>query len=377
MNLSPTLSLLSACVVLGLSACSSNQVPPAPLAPFKPSTSVVRQWAVTDAALAAPSVVKAVSGTALLVPHSKDIAAYQADSGKLLWRTPLPNVEASVGVSADGKTVLALVQGVEAVALNAETGAVLWRNSLPAEMRVQPGFVGGVFVVLTADGRMVGLEESTGRRRWALARTLPALTVRGTGAVAAMSNTLAAVGLPGGKAVGVNVNNGQVVWETSLALTRGVNEVERIADVLPQWVSVPGLGLCATTYRQRVACVDDKGNISKTIDMSALSGLVVSGSQWFVLDDNGSVGAWTPKAGVANAAADKPDWAFDGFKGRMGSSPLAPVYEAWDPVSARPVAVVTVPVRPLSAESDARPGPADAQGLEQLHVQRGERHAGG
>ena len=54
-------------------------------------------------------------------------------------------------------------------------------------------------------------------------------------------------------------------------------------------------------------------------------------------------------------------------KGRMGSSPLAPVYEAWDPVSARPVAVVTVPVRPLSAESDARPGPADAQGLEQLN----------
>jgi outer membrane protein assembly factor BamB len=144
--------------------------------------------------------------------------------------------------------------------------------------------------------------------------------VRGTGTVTALSATVAAIGLPGGKAIGVNVTNGQVIWEIGLATTRGVNEVERIADVMPNWVAVQGLGLCATTYRQRAACVDDKGQISHAQDMAALSGLAVSGQQWFALDEGGSVKSWTLKSRSANPGQAAVDWSFDGLKGRTGNS---------------------------------------------------------
>jgi outer membrane protein assembly factor BamB len=187
-------------------------------------------------------------------------------------------------------------------------------------MRTQAASVGGVFVVLTADGRIVGLDEATGRRRWALARTIPALTVRGSGAVAALSSSVAAVGLPGGKAVGVNVNTGQFVWEANMVQVRGVNEVERIADVLPQWVAVSGLGLCATSYRQRATCVDERGQVTHSQDMQALSGLAVSGSQWFAIEDEGSVKSWTLKKAAPNAGQAPADWTFDGLKGRTSNS---------------------------------------------------------
>jgi outer membrane protein assembly factor BamB len=311
---------LLASALMGLAACSSDKMPPAPLAEFKPMVAMAQQWSVAVESLnAAPSVLRGASGTQLLTAQGADVVAYQASTGAIAWRTSLGVVEAPLGVSENQQMVLALVQGSEAVGLNAANGQVLWRNSLPAEMRTQAASVGGVFVVLTADGRIVGLDEQTGRRRWALARTMPPLSLSGAGAVAAASKSIAVIGLPGGKAVGVNVNTGKFVWEANIALTRGVNDVERIADVLPQWVAVPGLGLCATTYRQRAACVDEKGDITHAQDMSAMSGLAVNGQQWFALEE-GSLKAWTLKSQSVNPGQAPIDWSFDGLKGRSGNT---------------------------------------------------------
>lgn len=315
-----TVIAATACATL-LLACGSNKIPPAPLADFKPAASLNKQWAIAvDPVNAAPTVLRAAASSQLLVTQGGQVVAYQADNGAVAWRAAVGNVQAPVGVSSDNQTVLALVQGVEAVSLDAATGAERWRSPLPADMRTQPASVGGVFVVLTADGRIVGLDEATGRRRWALARTLPDLTVRGSGAVAALSNKVAVVGLPGGKAVGIDVSTGQFVWEANMVQVRGVNEVERIADVLPQWVAVSGLGLCATSYRQRAACVDERGQVSRTQDMQAISGLAVSGSQWFVIEDEGSVKAWTLKNASPTVGQAPADWSFDGLKGRTSNS---------------------------------------------------------
>jgi outer membrane protein assembly factor BamB len=304
-----------------LSACGSSKTPPAPLADFKPAASLNKQWGIAvDPVNAAPTVLRGAAGAQVVLAQGAQVVAYQAATGAVAWRAGVGNVQAPVGVSSDNQTALALVQGVEAVGLEASTGAVRWRSPLPADMRTQAASVGGVFVVLTADGRIVGLDEATGRRRWALARTIPALTVRGSGAVAALSSSVAAVGLPGGKAVGVNVNTGQFVWEANMVQVRGVNEVERIADVLPQWVAVSGLGLCATSYRQRATCVDERGQVTHSQDMQALSGLAVSGSQWFAIEDEGSVKSWTLKKAAPNAGQAPADWTFDGLKGRTSNS---------------------------------------------------------
>jgi outer membrane protein assembly factor BamB len=184
--------VVAASVLAGLAACGSNKLPPAPLADFKPSVALARQWLIAaDSLNATPSVIKAATGTQLIVSQGAQLINYQAGTGAVIWRAGLAGVQAPIGVSSDNQTLLALVQGNEVVALSASNGQVLWRNSLPAEMRVQPASVGGVFVVLTADGRIVGMDEQTGRRRWVLTRALPALSVRGTGTVTALSATVA------------------------------------------------------------------------------------------------------------------------------------------------------------------------------------------
>jgi hypothetical protein len=47
---------------------------------------------------------------------------------------------------------------------------------------------------------------------------------------------------------------------------------------------------------------------------------VVSGQQWFVLEDEGSVKSWTLKSNKPNPGQAPIDWAFDGLKGRTGNS---------------------------------------------------------
>jgi outer membrane protein assembly factor BamB len=314
------LSRLLPFLAVGLAACTSNKTPPTPLLDFQPSLRLVSKWMVSvDAVNAAPTLLRNADGQQLLLAQGTAVSLHQADTGATNWRSPIGLVQAALGVSSDQQTALALVQGEEAVALDVKSGQVRWRSALPAEMRTQPVAVGEVFVVLTADGRIVGLDQNTGRRRWALARALPALSLRGSGAVAGVGRHLAVIGLPGGKAIGVNVLSGQVVWETALATPKGVNEVERIADVLPQWVTVSGLGVCATSYKQRAVCVDDQGQITHAQDMLATSGLVVSGLQWFALQDDASVKAWTLKQQVPNAGQAPLQWTFEGLKGRIGN----------------------------------------------------------
>jgi outer membrane protein assembly factor BamB len=153
--------------------------------------------------------------------------------------------------------------------------------------------------------------------------------MRGAGAVLAIDATTAVLGMPGGKALGVNVSSGKIMWETNLASLRGVNEVERIVDVLPNWIAIPSLGVCATVYAQRVSCVNEKGQITHQHTMDSVTGLVVAGQRWFGLAESGTLKAWSfkqanPKAGF-DAPETAPDWSFNGLRGRVIGDGFAPL----------------------------------------------------
>lgn len=308
-------SLLLVLMAAALQACTSApKAPPASLQAFKPELALQRAWSIqADGDLTASPTIDAQHQLVLLA-FSKDAHAYSAASGALLWRArDLGLIEAPLVVAQDGKSVLALVQGKEAVSLDAKTGKVLWRAVLPAEMYVQAASAGGVFVVLTSDGRIVGLDEDSGRRRWAIARSIPALSVRGSGTITSVQGD-ALVGLPGGKVVSIKASNGQLNWEAGLAEVRGVNEVERIADALPDWVSVKNVGFCAAAYRHRITCLDAQGRVSFTQEVSAVSSAVATQSPVMLssLDESGDLKAWS-----ANAAMGAPaTWVFEGLRGR-------------------------------------------------------------
>jgi outer membrane protein assembly factor BamB len=266
----------------------------------------------------------------LLVAQGNVVSSYASATGAVEWQAKIGRVQAPLAVSDDEKVAIALVKGIEAVGLDTATGAILWRTPLPAVMRARPVYVAGVFVVLTTDGRVVGIHAATGGRKWTLSRPVPTLSLNGSGALTALSGSTALIGLPGGKALAVNVLTGKPQWETPMALTRGVNDIEQIADVLPHWITVPELGACATIYQQRAVCINDQGRMTHQHIMNATTGLAIDDGRWLALGESGTLKSWAFNVSNVNSYFDvlspelAADWSFEGLQGGAVGHGFAP-----------------------------------------------------
>jgi outer membrane protein assembly factor BamB len=227
---------------------------------------------------------------------SQDNAIYQYDmaTGKTVWRRAIAGVTQSfLAVDASERLLLAWLKGGEAVALHTTTGEVLWRKRLSVNVQAAPIILNGVALVLSTDGRLLGLDAATGDQRWALFRVVPRVSLRASGAIAAFNASKAIVGFPGGLVMLVNVATGEVSWEKKLSVIQGSNEIERISDVLPNWVLHPKLGACASIYLQSMVCINEVGTTTYQQFVKSTLGLVASADTWFTLDSSAAVKAWS------------------------------------------------------------------------------------
>ncbi|MBN0495508.1 PQQ-binding-like beta-propeller repeat protein, partial [Pseudomonas aeruginosa] len=89
---------------------------------------------------------------------------------------------------------------------------------------------GDVVVVQTQDDKLIGLDAASGDQRWIYERTVPVLTLRGTGAPLIAGN-MALAGLASGKVVAVDLQRGLPIWEQRVAIPQGRSELDRVVDI--------------------------------------------------------------------------------------------------------------------------------------------------
>ena len=112
----------------------------------------------------------------------------------------------------------------------------------------------GIVVVWSLDGKIFGLAEADGARKWVYQRTTPPLTVRRfAGGVTSRGGLF--TGTAGGKLLALDLATGALGWEASVATPKGSTELERIADVTSLPV-VEERQVCAAAYPGRVACFE-------------------------------------------------------------------------------------------------------------------------
>ena len=225
-----------------------------------------------------------------------------ASSGKVLVRGTAPN-RLSSGVGADGSLFTAATIAGDVLAWAAD-GTQKWRASLNAEVLATPGVSDGVVAVLTTDGRLVGFDASTGKRRWVVQRPAPALTLRSASPVVAVRNGFI-VGLPGGRIVAVSARDGVVRWETGFSVGRGANEVERITDIAAS-VTAIGEDLCMSSYQGKIGCINlREGRPQWEKNFSSAVGVAALGNTLFATDDQSLVQAFSGNTGAALWRQDK------------------------------------------------------------------------
>ena len=273
----------------------SKKTLPAALIEFKPSADVRLRVSANIGGAGSFVFSPALNKDGLFATgFDGKLARYDADTLKERWRVEAGK-KLSGGVGAADNVVVVGTQKGEVLAFD-YAGQALWQARVSSEILSPPQVAAGLVLVRSGDGRIFALDAKDGKRKWLYQRATPALTVRSFGGLVADKNALFA-GFGGGKLVALELENGNVGWEASVALPRGVSELERIADVTSNAV-IDGRMVCAVAFQGRVACFEiQSGNVIWARELSSIAGLAMDARNLYVSDVNGAVHALDKNTG--------------------------------------------------------------------------------
>ena len=229
-----------------------------------------------------------VSGTTVALASSDGtVALLDAQSGRDIWRLQL-KTPIGAGAGSDGKTAAVVTRENDVVAI--QDGRELWRQKLNAEAFTAPFVAGGRIFVLAADRSVNAFDGQTGRKLWSQQRPTEPLVLNQSGVMLAVGDTLV-VGLAG-RLAGLNPTNGSVRWEVPIASPRGINDVERLVDLVGP-VSRDGDNVCARAFQASIGCVNAaRGSLLWTKPANGVQGLSGDDRLLFGTEADGTVIAW-------------------------------------------------------------------------------------
>ncbi len=287
-----------AALALAHGACSSSSGPqPAPLPELRGAKEVRVLWSADAGSAGAYTLFPALTADAVYVAaRAGSVARLDPANGRERWSADTER-KLSGGVGADARTVVVGTEEGEVIALEAESGKVRWRARASSEVLTPPVMAAGMVLVRTIDNRIFGFGLDDGKRRWVYQRAPGSLILRVPTGMSATDETVFA-GFSGGKLVAIALSNGAQRWESTVAVPKGANELERITDVVGA-PALQGREVCAAAYQGRLACFEaDSGKQIWARDLSSITGVSVDARYAFVADERGTVHAFDRSNGA-------------------------------------------------------------------------------
>jgi len=302
---------LSTLVLMG---CSSSPKKPQPT-PLEPVTALVparQAWTLNVGALDPIQRLAVVDQQVFVANAAGAVHAIDAQNGQSLWRVDVGS-RLSTGVGADGVTAAVVTVDNELVVVRA-TGEA-WRTRLSSRVFTPPLVAGQRVFVLGADRSVTAFDGTNGARLWQQSpRVADALVLQQPSLLAPFGNTLL-VGISG-RLLALDPNTGRPLWEAPVATPRGVNEIERLVDLVGP-IARRGDVVCARAFQAAVGCLDaERGAMGWTQPSDGASGLSMDADQVYGAARNGRVVAWAATDGQQR-------WAVDHLLHRGVTAPLA------------------------------------------------------
>lgn len=234
-------------------------------------------------------------------------------SGKLIWQQQF-DTQFTSGPALFADTLYMGTDDAHVYAINKDSGELQWRTRVSSEVLATPQRRGDRVVVRSGDGKVFGLQASDGKKLWSYDRNVPLLSLRGSSSPLLIDGR-AVIGFANGKLVALELLDGKVSWEATVAVASGRSELERMVDVDGDLLYANGV-IYAVTYQGRVAAVsEESGRIIWTRDMSAYRGPVLLGKQLYITDAEGQVWALDASTGATL-------WKQDRLAGLATTKPL-------------------------------------------------------
>jgi outer membrane protein assembly factor BamB len=294
-----------------LQACAgSEKVKPTSLEP-NPSQIAVRQvWKASMGPSLSRLEIRAVDSHIFAASEKGIVLGINAETGLESWRANVASL-LSAGVGSDGKYVAVVSQENYVIVL--ASGKELWRQKLNAVTLTAPLVAGSRVFVMTANRTVYAFDALSGRKLWQQQRPSDSLILGQASVLMAVGDTL--VTGQSGRLIALNPLNGSVRWDAGVATGRGVNEVERLVDLVAG-VSRHADNVCLRAFQTAVACVDvQAGRTLWSKPASGSTGITGNADTIFGTESDGKVVAW-------RRADGERLWSVERLRFRELSTPL-------------------------------------------------------
>ena len=304
------LSLLSLLLLVACGSAPTKPVAP-PIGDFKVQQDIKLQWSLKLPAanqlnqslplVNQRTVVAASTGQLAVIDLSKGQVEWQAETGKTL----------QTGAGFDGDSVAVISASNDLMVF--QEGKLVWQKRLTAQSFTNPVVAGNRVFVLLADRSVSAFDKFDGQRLWTQQRTGEPLVLKQNGVLLPFENTLLA-GL-GGRLLALNPDSGQVYWDLGMANPRGLNDLERLVDLVGSASRVNN-SVCVRAFQAQLGCVNmARGTLAWNRSAVGTRGLSGDAMTLVGSESNGVVRAWSRGNG------DRL-WDTDRLKYRELSQPL-------------------------------------------------------
>lgn len=299
-------------IVALLAGCfgGGNKPQPAELQPVTALVSARQSWTARIGKVNFPLQVSVSDAGVALAGGDGNVVMLNPQTGREIWRAAL-NASISAGAGSDGKTVAVVTRENDVVAI--QDGKELWRQKLGAQAFTSPFVAGGRVFVLAGDRSVNAFDGQTGRKLWSQQRPAEPLVLQQSGVMLAVGDNLV-VGLAG-RLAALDPSSGSVRWEVPIASPRGINDVERLVDLVGP-ASRAGEIVCTRAFQANIGCVNaSRGSLLWTRPANGIHGLAGDDRLLFGTEADGTVLAWRRTDG-------ERAWTTDRLRYRSLTAPL-------------------------------------------------------
>ena len=278
---------------IALSACGTAKPKPAQIPPIKADKPIQALWQFKlGGDVSFVQSLQPVQERMALTSDDGKVAVVNVRNGQVVWRHELKTA-LNTGAGFDGEHVAVVTLNNELVML--QEGKVLWRNRLTSQSYTHPLVAGERVFMMMADRSILAFDVASGQRLWMQQRPGEPLVLKQNGVLMAFQNTLL-VGL-GGRLTAINPDNGQFKWDVPIANPRGINDLERLVDLVAKPTRVAN-SVCVRAFQSQVGCVDAlRGSVLWTRSSVGSQGLDGDAKTLIGTESNGMVQAWSRTTG--------------------------------------------------------------------------------